>query len=169
MMRSSKVSIYTLEFEPVTFEDFNKGQVKFISLKHNQLIIYISILAILILFSVFYFKKFYKKSNEDSYNYLFVRADRQNIKLFISDIWAVEALKDYIKIVCENKNYIVHNNLSKFVQKLPQEDFIQIHRSFVVNIEKITSIKGDLVYLEKKYYKVGGKYLEQLKGRFDLK
>ena len=116
MMRSSKVSIYTLEFEPVTFEDFNKGQAKFFSLKYNQLIIYISISVILILFSVFYFKKFYKKSKEDSYNYLFVRADRQNIKLFIRDIWAVEALKDYIKIVCENKNYIVHNNLSKFIQ-----------------------------------------------------
>ena len=169
MMRSSKVSIYTLEFEPVTFEEFNKGQAKFISFNNNQLIIYISILAILILFSVFYFKKFYKRSKEDSYNYLFVRADRQNIKLFISDIWAVEALKDYIKIVCKDKNYIVHNNLSKFIQKLPQEDFIQIHRSYVVNIEKITSIKGDLIYLEKKYYKVGGKYIEQLKGRFDLK
>ena len=169
MMRSSKVSIYTLEFEPVTFEDFNKGQAKFFSLKYNQLIIYISISVILILFSVFYFKKFYKKSKEDSYNYLFVRADRQNIKLFIRDIWAVEALKDYIKIVCENKNYIVHNNLSKFIQKLPQDDFIQIHRSYVINIEKITSIKGDLVYLEKKYYKVGRKYIEQLKGRFDLK
>ena len=169
MMRSSKVSIYTLEFEPLTFEDYNRGQAKFISFKHNQLIIYTSISAILILFSVFYYRKFYKKSKEDNYDYIFVRADRQNIKLFISDIWAVEALKDYIKIVCENKNYIVHNNLSKFIQKLPQKDFIQIHRSYVVNIEKITSIKGDLVYLDKKYYKVGGKYIEQLKGRFDLK
>ncbi|MEL0275991.1 MAG: LytTR family DNA-binding domain-containing protein, partial [Flavobacteriaceae bacterium] len=125
--------------------------------------------VILIIFSVFYFRKYFKKNKEDSYDYMFVRADRQNIKLFISDIWAVEALKDYIKIVCKDKNYIVHKNLSKFIQKLPQKDFIQIHRSYIVNIEKITSIKGDLVYLDKKYYKVGGKYIDKLKGRFDLK
>ena len=169
MMRSSKVSIYSLEFEPVTFKDFNEGQAKIIKSKFGQLAIYISISTLLILLSIFFYKKFYKIRKDDSYNYLFVRADRQNIKLFISDIWAVEALKDYIKIVCENKNLIVHTNLSKFIQKLPKDNFIQIHRSYVINIEKITSIKGDLVYLEKKYYKVGGKYIEQLKSRFDLK
>lgn len=170
MMRSSKVSIYTLEFEPVTFEGFNQGQAKFIQFKHGRLIIYISIpiIIIFILLYLFYSKKFKNGIKDDSNNYLFVRADRQNVKLFINDIWAVEALKDYIKIVCENKNYIVHTNLSKFIQKLPQDSFIQIHRSYVINIEKITSIKGDLVYLEKKYYKVGGKYTEQLKTRFDL-
>ena len=169
MMQSSKVSIYTLEFEPVTFEGFNQGQAKFFQFKHGRLIIYISIAIIFILLYLFYNKKIKNGIKEDSNNYLFVRADRQNVKLFINDIWAVEALKDYIKIVCENKNYIVHTNLSKFIQKLPQDSFIQIHRSYIINIDKITSIKGELVYLEKKYYKVGGKYTEQLKTRFDLK
>ena len=75
----------------------------------------------------------------------------------------VEALKDYIKIVCDDKNHIVHSNLSSFALKLPKDRFIRVHRSFIVNINKITSLDGDIIYLDKRYYKIGGKYIEDLK------
>jgi len=84
------------------------------------------------------------------------------------DILAVEALKDYIKIVCADKTHIVHSNLSKFEASLPAELFVRVHRSFIVNINKITSIDIDLVYLDKRYYKIGGKYIEGLKSRLNI-
>ncbi len=169
MMQSSEVSFYSIEFEPVTYERFDQGQAVFINYWAYRYLIFIPLSLLFILSLVFIIKRKHKKKKDDFSEYLFVRSNRQNIKIFIKDIWVVEALKDYIKIVCKDKNYVVHTNLSKFIEKLPKDNFIQIHRSFVVNIHKISSIDGDLVYLDKKYYKLGGKYVEQLKVRLNLK
>ena len=128
----------------------------------------VSIVLLIIIF--LFFKKRTNLKDENTYpDYLFVRSNRQNIKISLDEIWAVEALKDYIKIVCGDKNHIVHSNLSSFERKLPKDRFIRIHRSFIVNINKITSLDGDIIYLDKKYYKIGGKYIEGLKTHLNIK
>tara|TARA_B100000767_G_C19773715_1_gene541420 strand:- start:2681 stop:4819 length:2139 start_codon:yes stop_codon:yes gene_type:complete len=169
--QSNRVSFYSIEFEPVTVERFNQGQAVFYGYWfYVYLFLGITTLILTCLF-IFLRKKHLSsrsKIKESSRDYIFVRANRQNIKLSMDDICAVEALKDYIKIVCEDKNYIVHNNLSKFFEQLPKQKFIRIHRSFIINVNKITSLDGDVIYLERKHYKIGGKYIEELKVRLNI-
>ena len=131
---------------------------------YDLLKILIPITIVLLIIIFLFFKKRTNLKDKNTYpDYLFVRSNRQNIRISLDEIWAVEALKDYIKIVCGDKNHIVHSNLSSFERKLPTDRFIRIHRSFIVNINKITSLDGDIIYLDKKYYKIGGKYIEDLK------
>ena len=125
--------------------------------------------GIILIISCFLLPRCFFTSKNLSLDYLFVRSNRKNIKISLDEIWAVEALKDYIKIVCVERTHIVHTNLSVFALKLPQDKFIRIHRSFIVNINKITSLDGDVIYLDKKYYKIGGKYIEDLKIHLNIK
>jgi hypothetical protein len=167
-IQNNQISFYTIEFEPVTFDGFKQGQVVIDSLLKYKL--FVVFLLIFLLITFIYARKKYSISKIKKIypDYLFVRSNRQNIKISFVDILAVEALKDYIKIVCADKTHIVHNNLSKFEASLPAELFVRVHRSFIVNINEITSIDVDLVYLDKRYYKIGGKYIEGLKSRLNI-
>ena len=167
-IQNNQISFYTIEFEPVTFEGFKQGQVVIDSFFPYKLIL---VFASLVLLGTFIFlrRKYSISKIKKIYpDYLFVRSNRQNIKISFVDILAVEALKDYIKIICADKTHIVHSNLSKFEASLPAELFVRVHRSFIVNINEITSIDVDLVYLDKRYYKIGGKYIEGLKSRLNI-
>ena len=166
-IQSNQITFYSIEFEPVNYEKFNEGQAVFYNYK--KYIYILSGLLIIIFICVLIYIINHRRKNDASFkNYIFVRSNRQNVKLFLNDIWAIEALKDYIKIVCSEKTYIVHSNISKFKGKLPSSIFIRVHRSFIININKITSVEGDVVYLEKRYYKIGGKYMEQIKDHLKL-
>lgn len=70
--------------------------------------------------------------------FLYFRADRKMIKVFTNDILYVESLKDYIKIVTTDaKPLIVKQAISAVEEMLPDSEFIRIHRSYVVAINKI--------------------------------
>ena len=161
-IQNNLISFYTLEFEPITLETYEQGQAVLYDYGLLKTLISITIVLLIILFLFFKNRTILKDKNTYP-DYLFVRSNRQNIKISLDEIWAVEALKDYIKIVCDDKNHIVHSNLSSFALKLPKDRFIRVHRSFIVNINKITSLDGDIIYLDKRYYKIGGKYIEDLK------
>ena len=167
-IQNNQISFYTIEFEPVTFDGFKQGQVVIDSFLKYKLFVVFSLIFLLITF-IYLRKKYSISKIKKIYpGYLFVRSNRQNIKISFVDILAVEALKDYIKIICADKTHIVHSNLSKFEVSLPAELFVRVHRSFIVNINEITSIDVDLVYLDKRYYKIGGKYIEGLKSRLNI-
>ena len=169
-IQKNQISFHTIEFEPVTFDGFKQGQVVIDSFFTYKLIIAISIIVLLVTFTSIFLRRKYSISKIKKIypDYLFVRSNRQNIKISFVNIIAVEALKDYIKIICADKTHIVHSNLSKFEVSLPAELFVRVHRSFIVNINEITSIDVDLVYLDKRYYKIGGKYIEGLKSRLNI-
>ena len=167
-IQNNLISFFTLEFEPINYDTYDQGQAVFYDYSLLKILMPVSIVLLIIIF--LFFKKRTNLKDENTYpDYLFVRSNRQNIKISLDEIWAVEALKDYIKIVCGDKNHIVHSNLSSFERKLPKDRFIRIHRSFIVNINKITSLDADIIYLDKKYYKIGGKYIEDLKIHLNIK
>lgn len=66
----------------------------------------------------------------------------------INDILYIEALKDYSKVVTANKKIMTLSKLKHFMEKLPEGDFVRIHRSFAVAVQKIKKITGDEVYLQ---------------------
>jgi DNA-binding LytR/AlgR family response regulator len=73
-------------------------------------------------------------ANEDL---LIVRSNLKEIKLHITEIKWVEALGDYVKIVTKSKNIIVISTLRAFNEKLPQNKFLRIHKSYIVNLEMV--------------------------------
>ncbi len=70
--------------------------------------------------------------------YVFVRKDRKQVKVLFDDILYIESVKDYIKIITENENHLVKYGLA-FFQEVLDNRFLRIHRSYIVNSEKITA------------------------------
>ncbi len=108
--------------------------------------------------------------NKESKDSIFVRADYRLNKINFDDIFYVEALKDYVVINTSDNSYTTHTTMKEMVRILPAKDFVRIHRSFIVNLNKIFSIKyPDLVIEGKmKVLPIGGLYRKQLYSRLNL-
>ena len=108
-----------------------------------------------------------KDSNKDI---LFVMSNSRLVKLNTKDIYFVEALKDYVVINLLNTRYTVHSTMKDIEAKLPENEFIRVHRSFIVRVDKITAIKQPNLILEndKKVIPIGGSYKDDLSKRLNL-
>ncbi|MEE3224680.1 MAG: LytTR family DNA-binding domain-containing protein, partial [Bacteroidota bacterium] len=78
---------------------------------------------------------------QETENDLYINIDRRLIKLNFDSILIIEAKGDYILIKTEGKNYTVHSTLKKIEEKLPENRFLKIHRSYVINYHKIIDIE----------------------------
>jgi DNA-binding LytR/AlgR family response regulator len=78
--------------------------------------------------------------------FLYFRADRRMVKVFIRDILYIESLKDYVKIITTSaKPLVVKQSISSLEEMLPEAGFLRIHRSFVVAVDKITAYTPNYV------------------------
>jgi DNA-binding LytR/AlgR family response regulator len=93
------------------------------------------------------FKSSQTNTNTDTFIYL--RADRKNIKVNFEDILFIESLKDYIKVVTKEKTIITNNSISTIEETLPVHLFIRIHRSFIVSIKNVESFTPELIQIGK--------------------
>lgn len=78
-------------------------------------------------------------------DHFFVTEDKKKMRVQFTDVLFVEALQKYIRIHTVNKRIITLLSLSKIHELLPSSQFVRIHRSFIVNIERIDSIETNMV------------------------
>lgn len=69
--------------------------------------------------------------------HIYVNSNLKKVKVVISDIKWIEGLGDYIKLVTDDTNILVLSTMKAFIEKLPQDMFLRIHKSYIVNLEKI--------------------------------
>ena len=93
-----------------------------------------------------YFKMM--EAGEQRTDHLFVKADNKLEKVRFDEILFVEALENYIGIYTSGKKIITHSTLKAFQEKLPQQRFIQPHKSYIVAIDKINSIEGNVLHIQ---------------------
>lgn len=101
-------------------------------------------------------------------NDLYVNIDRRLIKIDIPSIYLVEAKGDYIFLKTESKNYTVHSTLKKIEEKLPDDIFLKVHRSFVINVKKIIDIEDNSVLIKKDVIPVSRSNKPELMKRLNL-
>lgn len=108
--------------------------------------------------------------NKDNKDFIFVKSNSRLVKLKTKDIYFVEALKDYVVINALNTRYTIHSTMKDIEKKLPAEDFLRVHRSFIVRLDKIAAIEQPNLVLEndKKVIPIGGSYKEELSNRINL-
>ena len=78
-------------------------------------------------------------------NHLFVKDNNKLSKILFDDIFYVEGMKDYIKIVCRDKSIITYMRMKAIEDILPQDQFMRIHKSYIVRLQAIKSIMGNTV------------------------
>ncbi len=79
-------------------------------------------------------QKMGKKEDEE---HIFVRNKLNTKRVILSEIEWVEAYGDYIKLVLINEKVIVLSTMADFIKRLPQDKFVRIHKSFIINLEKV--------------------------------
>ena len=99
---------------------------------------------------------------------LYVNIDRRLVKIDIPSIDIVEAKGDYIKIKTEKKSFVVHCPLKRIEEKLPQDKFLKVHRSFVINIDKIIDIEDNSVLIQRDVIPVSKSNRNELRKRLNL-
>ncbi|MBS1527734.1 MAG: response regulator transcription factor [Bacteroidetes bacterium] len=96
----------------------------------------------------------------NSVPYIFVKANGKLEKIAFADILFVEAMENYVAIYQENKKIVTHSTIKSLLEKLPQKQFIQTHKSYVVAIDKVGTIEGNTLHIGE--YKVPmSKYLRE--------
>lgn len=98
--------------------------------------------------------------------YFFIKIDKKKMKkIYLDEILVIESLKDYLKITTLNKRFIIHQTLSSFTDQLPKDNFIRIHRSYTIAINKVDIIEGNSVEIGGVRYPFGRTYIEEVKKR----
>jgi DNA-binding LytR/AlgR family response regulator len=105
-----------------------------------------------------------------SADFIFVKSNSRLVKLKTSDIYYIEALKDYVVIHTTDARYTIHSTMKDIETKMGTADFIRVHRSFIVRLDKIASIEFPNLTLEndKKVIPIGGSYRDDLNNRIKM-
>ena len=99
------------------------------------------------------------KKDSDA-DYLFVRADRKMQKIMFKDILYVEGLKDYVKVITTGKMVITKQTIGKLGEQLPPDKFLRCHRSYIVNLSKVTAYTKYDIEIDRAEIPIGGSYRE---------
>lgn len=106
--------------KPITFQRFFNATEKFLTLQQQKPV------------------TLNAPPSATSKAYIFIRKERKQVKIFLDDVLYIESLKDYIKIHSINEKHTIKYSISNF-QKLLDQRFLRVHRSFIVNTDKITA------------------------------
>ncbi len=95
-----------------------------------------------------------------SKNFVFVKSEYKIIKVWFEDILFCEGMKDYTQIYIKGKSdpLLTLNNLKSFSAKLPSDQFMRVHRSYIVSIYHIDSIVRNEIYVGKKIIPIGDSF-----------
>ncbi len=99
-------------------------------------------------------------SVSDSYEqaYKYFKVNREMKKVFLKDILYIESLKDYVRIKTDKESLITYQRISYLEEKLPEDKFIRVHKSFIVAVDKIASLGSNTVKVREKEIPVGRNY-----------
>ncbi|MCS3797486.1 LytR/AlgR family response regulator transcription factor [Niastella sp. OAS944] len=94
---------------------------------------------------------FFASTSAKEASYLFIKTDNKLEKVNLDELLFVEAMENYVALYTADKKLITHSTLKALQEKLPAARFIQPHKSYLVNIQCIQSIEGNILH-------IGGKY-----------
>ena len=94
-------------------------------------------------------------------DFIFVKTEHKIQKVYLNDILFIEGLKDYISIFTPAERIITLQNMKKMEDALPPRNFIRVHKSYIVSINKIDSIERSRIFIGDKIIPVGDTYREE--------
>ena len=105
-------------------------------------------------------------AGEEGADFIFVKADKKLVKVNYDDILYIEGLKDYVIIRMDQDRVITLQTMKSLESKMPQDRFKRIHRSYIVNLDRINAVVGNMVEIiekkETKHLPIGKNYREEL-------
>lgn len=105
------------------------------------------------------------EATESKQEFIFLKADKATHKVLLSEILYVEACGNYMKIHLPKKKIMVYEKMHEIEEKLPNDDFIRVHKSFIVAFNKIEKIEGNRIFIQENKIPIGQTYKKDLDAR----
>ena len=99
---------------------------------------------------------------ESSNDFMFVRSDRKMLKIDFNSIIYIESYSDYIKINLPNETVVTRETISAIEAKLPKQQFMRIHRSFIISIHSISSFTNEHITINKQALPISRSYKKEV-------
>ena len=99
-----------------------------------------------------------KSLNDTEIDHIIIKSEKKLHQLKINDIYYIEGLGDYIKVHLNNSFLITYKSLKDMNNLLPKSIFIQVHKSFIINRNKLDYIEGNLAVINTKKIPLGQKF-----------
>lgn len=94
--------------------------------------------------------------------FTFVKVDTKLVRVAFNEVHHIEALGDYIHIVTDQNKLIVYSTMKAVEEKFPGSHFVRVHRSFIVNLNRIQALEDNSLIVEGKHIPVGQTYLRDV-------
>ncbi|MFK7908356.1 MAG: LytR/AlgR family response regulator transcription factor [Chitinophagales bacterium] len=102
-----------------------------------------------------------------SKDYIMVKADYKNLKVRFEDILYVEGLKEYVSIyTTTGKRIVTHSTMKNMEHILPSDQFMRIHKSYIISLPKVEAIVGNMLEINKQDIPIGRSYRTKVFGYF---
>lgn len=108
-------------------------------------------------------------ANAPIQDFIFVKTEHKIQKIELDHILYIEGLKDYISIFTKNERVITLQNMKKMEETLPKGDFIRVHKSYIIAVDKIESIERSRIAIAGKTIPVGDTYRDAFFKLIDAK
>lgn len=102
-------------------------------------------------------------------DFIFVKTEHKIQKIQLDDILYIEGLKDYISIYTKAERVITLQNMKKMEETLPNNQFIRVHKSYIISLDKIESIERSRITIFGKVIPIGDTYRDEFFRRIDNK
>lgn len=107
------------------------------------------------------------KKDQGADKSIFIRADFSLVKIPLADIQYIEGLADYLKIyIKDRKTIVARMSMKDMMEKLNSNDFIRVHRSFILPFSKIEAVRGTTIFIGGQAFPIGKTYIDEFFNRY---
>jgi len=99
---------------------------------------------------------------------VFIKVDSRLVKLNKNEIFYIEALRDYVIVHTDSKKFTVFSTMKGIEKNLPADEFIRVHRSYIIRIDKILDIEDNTLVIKNKVVPIGPSYKSELMSRLNI-
>lgn len=136
-LESYEFNVIDYLLKPISFERFSKAIHKYLDLPADT------------------------KTGSD---HIYVKSSGRFIKVDFSNIIYIQGMKDYLKIVTADSNIVTLQTMGEMEKTLPANQFIRVHKSYIISLKHIKSIYGNSIEMSKISIPIGVNYKEKITG-----
>ena len=130
--------------KPITFERFLKSVNKFYQMNQDEVQV------------VSGHGTGSDKATDEAF--IYVKENKKVIKIYLSEIKYIERLSEYVQIYTDKRKVIVKTSLTLMEEKLPNEQFLRIHKSYIISVSKIEAFTANTIEIQNKELPIGRSY-----------
>ncbi len=106
-----------------------------------------------------------KKGNGSEEGFISIKSDKRIFRVALSEIKYFQSKGDYLKVVCTDKTIVSHQTLKGILEIIPESEFVQIHKSYIVSLKHLSFVEGNQLKVSDEFLPIGLTFKENLLDR----